>query len=85
MRWVSVQFQTTAYGSVTYDPATTTAYGFQLDQNPGYQLDFNNGYQLDYNNVGFDYNNYNNSFDYSLVTEERRLSETCVNYAFISS
>ena len=62
------KLQATAYGSVTYDPATTTAYGFNLDQNQGFHLDYNNGYQFDYNNVGFDYNNYNNTFDYSLVT-----------------
>ena len=57
---VSLLFQATAYGSVTYDPSTTTAYGFQLDQN--------HGYQWDYNNVEFDYNNYNDTYDYSLVT-----------------
>ena len=65
------KLQATAYGSVTYDPSTTTAYGFNLDQNQGFQFDYNTGYQFDYNNLGFDYNNYNNTFDYSLVTRWR--------------
>merc|ERR1712062_98796 len=59
----------TAYGSVGYDPATTTAYGYQLGLGHGYQLDYN---ELDYNYT----------YDYSLEQEDEAVDEVAERQGF---